>query len=279
MFTKVEVSNSGGTLTLQLGDTSSGIFVQEITGLDPVKATIQSSSFSNQDGAVFQNSRRDTRNITIQLGLTPDPATSTVRTLRQQLYAFFMPKSTVTMKFFVDDVDDASEDGYQIDGVVESCDTAMFAQEAIVNISIICFDPDFIDPIPVILTGATVSTTAMTDIAYPGTSETGMQLSVQFDREVDNFTVYFSSPGSAVRTMDVVMPGGFLAGDIMNISSEYGQKGAYLVRDGGDSQALYAISPQSFWPKLTPGANSIRIQAFGAAVPTSISYSVRYGAL
>ena len=279
MFTKVEVSNSGGTLTLQLGDTSSGIFVQEITGLDPVKATLQSSSFANQDGAVFQTSRRDTRNITFALGLDPDPAVSSVRALRQQIYSYFMPKSTVTLKFFVDDTDDTSEDGYQITGVVESCESAMFAQEPVVNISLICFDPDFIDPIPVIIYGNTVGSTVNTHINYVGTSETGIQLNVSFNRAVSGFTVFFSSPGNPTRTMDVSIPGGFLAGDSMNISSEWGGKGAYLVRSGGDNAALYAISPQSYWPKLQPGDNSFRVFVSGAAIPISLAYSTRYGAL
>jgi hypothetical protein len=280
MFSKTEVRNStGDLLTLQLGDTSSGIYIQEFTGLDPVKASIVSSAFANHDGSVYQSSRRDNRNITIKLSLDPDPAVSTVRSLRQQLYNFFMTKQMVTLKFFVDEIDDISEDGYQIVGRVESFASAMFAQEPIVDISIICFDPDFIDPVTVVLPGTTTAGTTPTHITYPGTSPAGMLLSIEFDRTCSAVTVYSGAPGMPTGAMNITIPGGFLAGDIMTFSSNPGDKGAWLVRDGGSSPALYAIDPQAYWPVLYPGDNTLRVYASGAAIPTNVSYNVRYGGL
>jgi hypothetical protein len=280
MFSKTEVRNSiGDLLTLQLGDTSSGIYIQEFTGLDPVKAAIVSSAFANRDGAVYQSSRRDTRNITIKLSLDPDPAVSTVRSLRQQLYNFFMTKSEVTLKFFVDEIDDSAEDGYQIVGRVESFASPMFAQEAVVDISIICFDPDFIDPVSVVLAGTTTAGTTPTHITYVGTSPAGILLNIEFDRACSGVTVYSGAPGMPTGSMDITIAGGFLAGDIMSFSSNPGDKGAWLVRSGGSSPALYAIAPQAYWPILYPGDNTIRVYASGAAIPTSLSYNTRYGGL
>lgn len=275
-------NSSGGLLTLQLGDTSSGFYVQEFTGLDPVKANIVSSSFANQDGAIFQSARRDTRNITIKIGLDPDPAVNTVRGLRQQLYNFFMPKSQVTMKFFVDDTDDAVEDGYQIIGRVETMSSAMFSTSSgapVVDISIICFDPDFIDPVTVTNSSLTSADTVSTHFPYVGTSPTGLVFTLNINRTVGEFTLYYMDPNSVVWSMDVVMPGNFIAGDVVTISTVPGNKYATLTRSGTQSSILYAVSPQSTWPQFAPGDNWLRVYATGASMPASVSYNTRFGGL
>lgn len=278
MFTKTEVRNNrGGLLTLQLGGVSSGITVQDVSGLDPVKATIVSSAFANQDGAVYQSSRRETRNITFKLGLSPDPAVDTVRSLRRQVYNFFSPKSEVVMKFFVDDVDDSVEDGYQVLGRVESCESPMFTQEPIVNISIICFDPDFIDPIPVTLTGLSTTDVTPHHISYLGSSETGILLTLNVNRVLSQFTLYYTDANSVTWSMDVV--GSFIAGDVVAISTVPGNKYATLVRSGVITPVLYAVSPQSIWPELAPGDNWLRVYATGAAIPATVTYTTRYGGL
>lgn len=278
LFTKVEVRNSQGSLlTLQLGDTSNGILVQEFTGLDPVKATLVSSSFANQDGAIYQASQRDTRNITLKLGIDPDPSVSTVRALRNQVFSFFRPKSEVTMTFFVDDASDSAVGGYQIVGRVESCASAMFVQEPEVDISIICFDPDFIDPIPVTLTGMWTTDTQPRYVTYPGTSETGITLSLNINRTLSQFTLYYTDPNNVIWSMDVVVP--LVVGDVVTVSTVSGSKGATLVRNGITSSILYAISPQSVWPQLSPGVCKLRVSATGAGIPVTISYTKRYGGL
>src|SRR3954470_19978896 len=113
MIYKVEVrSPQGDLLTLELDDISDGLLVKEIKGLDPVKATLVSSSFAQQDGSYYQSSRRENRNIGLVLGLVPDPAVSSVRAVRNGLYRYFMSESAVSLRFF-DDEDDLTVD---IDG-------------------------------------------------------------------------------------------------------------------------------------------------------------------
>jgi hypothetical protein len=126
MLVAFEVSTrQGDTLTLPLDDVSSGVIVQNISGLAPVKATLVSSSFAGVDGEQYQSSRRETRNITIKLGLDPDPLTSSVSELRQQLQGFFMPKSEIDLTFYRNDTVDVS-----IAGVVESFDSELFSQDS-----------------------------------------------------------------------------------------------------------------------------------------------------
>lgn len=274
MLTTIEArSRQGDLLSLPLDDDSSGFRVAKVEGLDPVKATLVSSAFANDDGEMYQSSRRETRNIKFNIELDPDPETDTVRSLRKKLYRFFMPESEVRLTFVL-------EEGLDVDivGRVESCETDHFSQEPAVDISIICFEPDFYDPTPVVVTGTTTAGDTPMTITYDGTTETGIQLVLNVDRALPEFTVYHIPPNDSVRTLEFDnFP--LQAGDVLTISTVSGSKGATLVRAGVTSSVLYGISPQSNWIELMPGDNGIRVYAEGAAVPLSIEYINKYGGL
>lgn len=273
MLTRVDVrSNQGALLTLPLNDTTSGLVVQNIDGLDPVKATIVHNSFAQLDGTQYQSSRREARNLKLTLGLAPDYITDTVGDLRSRLYNFFMPKSAISLSFYMDD-----DSVFDISGRVESFETALFSQEPEVDISLICFDPDFKDPTGEILHGNTVSTTTRTLVTYQGTVETGVVFDLHVNRSLTAFTIYHNPPDGTMRQMDFA--GSLVAGDLLTISSVVGSKGAILTRSGVQSSLLYSISPQSAWIELMPGDNYIRFYAPGAAVPYDLSYTNRYGGL
>lgn len=274
MLTAVEArSRQGDLLSLPLEDVTSGFIVAKIEGLDPVKATLVSSSFANADGEQYQSSRRETRNIKFNIELDPDPELETVRDLRKRLYRFFMPESEVRLTFIL-------EEGLDVDivGRVESCETDHFSQEPAVDISIICFEPDFYDPTPVVVTGETTAGETPMPITYDGTTETGIQLVLNVDRALPEFTVYHVPPDDVIKTLEFDnFP--LETGDVLTISTVSGSKGATLVRAGTTSSVLYGVSPQSNWIELMPGDNSIRVYAEGAPVPLEIEYITKYGGL
>lgn len=273
MLTMVQVTNSQGSLlNLPLEDISGGLIVEEITGLDPVKATLVSSSFAGFDGSQYHSSRRENRNITMRLGLEPDYVTTSVQDLRRRVYSFFMPKTEVKLRFIM-------SDGFMVDifGRVESCETAHFTQEPAVDISLLCFDPDFVDPTPVVVNGSTTSDTTETLISYIGSVETGIELVLNVDRTLTEFTFYHRPPDGTLRTLDFAAP--LQAGDVLTINTVPGSKTVTLNRSGTNSSILYGVSPQSNWIELIPGDNYIRVYAEGAAIPYSITYANRYGGL
>lgn len=273
MLAQVVVSNpQGDLLTLPLDDISSGIIVEEIDGLDPVKATLTSTSFAGIDGEQFQNASRDTRNITMQLGMDPDPSVGTVQDVRRRLYGFFMPESPVGLSFIMDDGTPFNTTGY-----VETFVAPLFAQEPVANLSIICYDPDFYDPTPTVITGNTTSGTDTIDIPYDGTSKAGFVLTLSPTSSLSEFTVYYTPAGGATQTLDFVAP--LAAGDVLTLSTVPGSKGATLVSGGTSSSVLYGVSSQATWIMLTPGDASIRVYAEGSAQPFTLSYTSKYGGL
>lgn len=272
MLVKVEVrTRQGNLLSLPLEDISDGIIVGDIEGLDPVKATLVSSSFAGLDGQQYQSSRRDLRNIRIKLDLDPDP-TDTVRDLRNRLYGFFMPKSEVDLRFYM-------EDGLtvNISGRVESFEAQLFTAEPAADISIICFDPDFQGLAPVVISGNTVSTNAEFLINYEGTVETGIEFTLLPNRTLTEFAIYHRAPDDTMRILEFAAP--LAVGDMLNISTVSGSKGATLLRTGTSTSVLYGISPQSNWTELASGPNYFTVYAVGAAIPFQIKYVNKYGGL
>jgi hypothetical protein len=183
-----------------------------------------------------------------------------------------MPKSVVELTWVDDDTTSVT-----IEGRVEKMETALFSQEPAVNISVICFDPDFYDPIPVDVTGMLTSDTVAKSVTYGGTVEAGVTLTVNVNRTLAEFTVYHKPPNDDMRTLDFSYP--LVAGDVLVISTVPGSKGAILTRSGTQSSVLYGISPQSNWLSLEPGVNTLLVQADGAGVPLTFEYLNKYGGL
>ena len=273
MLTKVEVrTTTGMLLVLPLEDASDGFVIEDIAGIDPVKATLVSSSFANLDGASYHSSRREARNLLLKLALEPDFVATTARQLRTTLYSYFMPKSTVSLRFFMSD-----ELTVDISGVVESFESSLFTKEPKVDISIMCFDPDFLELESVVVEGDTVADATEFLIEYNGTVETGIVFVLNVDRALTEFTIYHRPPDDQIVTLDFAAA--LEADDVLTITTIPGSKSVTLVRDATLSSLLYGMSPQSNWIELRNGDNHFRVYALGDPIPFTIEYIPRHGGL
>lgn len=274
MLTKVEVKPGQGTLlTLPLGDASGGYVIKDIDGLDPVKATFVSSNNAQLPGATFQSSSRETRNIVMKVGLEPDFGVTTVKKLRTNLYGFLMPETPVELHLYDDE-------GLvvNINGRVESFETPLFVKEPEVNISIVCFDPDFVEPNPILMSGMSTSGSTETLIPYKGTVDSGVQFYLNLNRPLTTFTIYHRAPDNVIQALE--FSASLISGDVLYISTVNGDKGAKLTRAGSSSSLLYGVSSQSVWVQLKKnGDNYIRVSASGAGIPFDLKYVNRYGGL
>lgn len=282
LLNALKVTNSRGSdLNLPLEDVSAGFQVRNIDGLDPVAATLVSSSFANMDGEQYHSSRRVARNIKLTLGLEPDYGLMDVKTLRDQLYNFFMPKTTAFLSFHL--FDRFSEDiltntlDLLIAARIETFESALFSSDPAVDISMMCFNPDFFDPNDVTFSGDSVSDLTESTLSYAGTVDTGGIFSLNVDRDLSEFTIYFKPADQTLMTIDLSYP--LLADDVLSISSVPGSKYVTLTRGGVESSILYAQSPQSGWLELQPGDNTIRVYAEGDPIPYTFVYTNKYGGL
>lgn len=275
---KVEVTNSrGDLLILSLSDVSNGYVVEDIGGLGPVKSSIVTSNFATMEGQQRQSSSREARNITIKLGYEPDYSVDqSVRALRSRLYDFFMTTEMVELRFY-------TTNGVVVktNGEVETCEPAIFTAEPQMDISILCFDPDFIDPTPVEITNvfSTVDN-APHLVRVHGSAKTGLnEISFTAPKPLSEFTIYHTTPQGALNTMQISAP--LQVNDIVRICTIKGKKSITLTRGGNTTSLLWAVSPQSPWVLLERGDNQLYLNASisGPSAPVFVSYNNRYGGI
>lgn len=273
MLNKIDVTNHrGNILSLEMEENDSGYQIASIDGLDPVKATLVSTSYTGTDGEYFQSAKRPARNIVIKLDLDPNFDTNTYESLRNALYSYFMPKAKISMRFYL-------TSGLYVDiiGIVEDIKSPLFEQDPPVNISVMCFQPDFTDPRIITVDGFTVDDNTNTAIDYPGTVETGTILTLNLNRDLDEFTIYNMDEGGTLYQLD--FGGTLLDGDELVLSSLRGNKGITLTRASVSSSYLYGRSAQSSWIEFAEGLNQFRVYAEGDPIPYVLEYVVRYGGL
>lgn len=272
MLAKVDIETRGGqVLTLPI-HAEDGIVVNSIEGLGPVKATLVSSSFAGQDGAQHHSSRREARTIKFDLGFEADYINDTVQDLRDRVYSFLMPMSEVKLRFY-------QHDGFRQDivGVVETCEPPMFSEEPKVEATLMCFKPDFLDPVPKVVKGFTGEDLTAADIQYDGTVDTGIEFKITPNRPVGSFTIYHVAGDGILRQLDYTLP--LLASDELTITTVRGAKSAILKRAGTVESVVYGVSPQSKWIEFSNGMNEVRVYASGGPVPWQITRTDRYGGL
>lgn len=273
MLNEVEAHNSqGAILNLALDDISDGIVLSGVDGLDPVEAKIVTSSFATVDGTQYHAASRADRNIVFHFDLEPDYTTESVKDVRKRLYAYFMPKTPVDLIF-----KDTVDPDVTISGRIESCGAPLFTKEPKMDVSIICFRPDFVDPVEVVVSHNTVSDSSTFTINYPGTVETGIVFKMTLNRSLTEFTLTNTAGDGELQRMDFASP--LLSGDVLEINTIALQKDAKRTRSGIEVPLLYGVSPQSSWIELRPGINTFRIYAAGAAIPCTITYTAKYGGL
>jgi hypothetical protein len=254
-------------------DSSAGYVVKDIEGLNPVKATLTSSTLSQVDGAQFQNARRDPRNITISVGLEPDYVTTTVQSLRDALYSYFTTKAVVDLAFFLDNVE------YVVTtGQVESCENSMFSADPQVDISLICYDPDFYFPEMTNLSSETVPNTNANMVDYQGTTDTGVIFTLNVNRDMTSVILYNIAPDGIVQQFGIT-GATFTDGDVIIVNSVPGFRSVTLTRDGVTSSILYWVDAFPTWITLKKGINQFRAYSLGNGVPYDLTYTAKIGGI
>lgn len=272
MVNKVEVrTDQGLVLTLPLFDTSDGYVVEEIEGLDPVDAVLTYSSMVGQDDELEQSAKRVKRNIIFTLGYEPNYMNSTVKSLRDRLYIFFMPKANVTLKFFSDDMPPV-----EIKGRVEKMNAPLWAKDPVAKISIVCGKSDFVGEVFTV-EGFSTDGPEEIEVEYEGTIPTGGLLRVNPTRDISSFTMTNRLSDFNFLAQEFSYP--LITADILEINSVPLQKGARLTRGQENISVLYGVSPFGQWINLHQGTNRLRLSAAGEPIPWSFQYANKYGGL
>lgn len=301
MVTALKVTNYlGDELLIDPFDPeSSGFLITNISGITPVKADINFTSLTTNDGGLFNSARIGTRNITLKLVYFPKP---TIEETRQLSYKFFPIKKEVTLEFETETRKAA------ITGYVESNDISIFTKAEYSSISIICPDPyfystkddeqinvDFYGTVPLFafpfpytqdhvpyhetiseqFVGARVvfsevQTFSETTVNYVGDAETGMEITFRaLANDIGNITIYNreTQEGMTIDANKISSYTGqaFSTGDMIFINTNRGKKTVYLIRGGNSINILNCIDRNSSWLQFRKGENKFAFSADNTA--------------
>lgn len=276
---KIENSNHE---ILELTGNEANWQVVSITGLNPPPAQINTTAIAGMDGAKFNSSKLETRNLVITLKL--NGGQSTVETNRQQLYRFFRTKDTCRFYFR-----NTNRDVF-IDGLVETCEVDLFELGQAMQISIICPQPYFkaVDEIieemssvvalfvfpfaideddPIAFSELDV--TRETDIFNDAEAETGAVFTATFAASVSSLKIVDTSTGETFQVNY-----NFVENDILTINTNKGEKSVSLLRSGVRYNLFGYMVRGSIFFQLLPGDNYFRYEADGGTENINVFITV-----
>ena len=284
MFT-ARIENSNGEL-LTLTGYEPAYQVIYILGLNPPSAQLNLSTMVGLDGAKFNSSKLNTRNIVLTVRINGN-----VEQNRLNLYKYFPTKEPVKFYYQNDTLD------VYIEGYVENVECDYFVNGEMAQISIVCPQPYFksIDEIiadssntfakfhfpfsinidePVVI--STIDDNESIVINNASESSTGALINVDVKETINSIEIKNTTTGD-----DMTLNYAFQSGDLIVINTNKGSKSIVLIR-GGVSYNLFAAMRQgSEFIQLRQGENVIDYTCDGGsthdeAVTITFRYSLCY---
>lgn len=282
MLTEVKAFSSWPSApSLPLSDTGRAetdlIQIRNIDGLNPVKASVNTSPFGSVDGEAFVGSNVLSRNIVITVCPNPDWKTWTYESLRRLLYQYFMPKRSVQLVFYSDDMPPV-----EITGVVEDVSVNQFSKDPELLVSIICPYPYFTALDPTVVTGQSIRTGGVVKkVTYDGNVETGVYVEVSYTSGSNPGSIGIQIGNPAVSHFTALLANMITSTKYFELSSVPLQK--YVQSVATDTGLIVNMLPNvqvgSSWPLLLPGDNDFSVITDVGIQDWRLVYYERFGGL
>lgn len=256
MYTLICENSRGQQLNLTRNEE---YIVARVDGLTPPTASINTTKVALGDGAIFNSSAVNERNIVITLYITGN-----IERNRQRLYSLFKTKEACRV-FFKNRYRDVYIDGY-----VESFDATIFDKTQKVQVSILCPSPYFVNvnqqeydfswvsrgfefPFSVPAEGVelgTIENISSVNIINNGDVDTGIKIILTARGTVLNPTI-INTQTNEKMTINYSLK----SGDVVTITTGRGQKNVCLTRGGTTTNIISRLSANSTWFKVLVGDN------------------------
>lgn len=302
MIKSITVTNpKGESLVLDLfHPEKSGLIVKSVSGLGPPKATINNTDLATADGALYSSARASTRNIVFNLQFMYAP---TIEDSRQKTYKYFPLKKKIKIRVETDNRT------LETEGYVESNQPDIFSKEESTQISILCLDPFFYDPLPSLAQFATVtaafefpfSNESLTEdliefgtinldtrstLNYEGDVDTGVLITIHALGEVSGKIIVYNVETLEQIAIDLsriktLIKRDFGNGDDIIISTVSGDKYVQILHDGKYTNGISAIEKNADWFQISVGRNIFNFTATSGVDHLAMTFSYRnaYGGI
>lgn len=278
---QAKIENSSGNI-MTLTGVEPTYQIISITGLNPPSAQINTTTIVGLDGAVFNSSKLQTRNLVLTVKINGN-----VEQNRLLLYSYFKTKDWCKFYYTNESLD------VSIEGYVESVECDLFSNSEMAQISILCPYPYF-KSLSEILTDSSKS---IPQFYFPFSINIGEPVVISTLDESSGIAVYNSSESETGVTVQInildacssieiknITTGddfeinfSFLANDTVIINTNKGQKSIKLIRSGVISNIFSAIQQGSVFFQLAPGVNNFEYLVDNSAANNDeITITFRY---
>lgn len=234
--------------------------IEDINGLSPASATINTSAGAYIDGALYNSSKVDMRTLEIAFAIERNAAAN-----RIEVYKVLKPKQQVRAYY------ESSVRSVQIDGYVKSVNIDHFGMKQVVTVSILCPSPFWESAQQVVSELSTVRGLFHFPFASTETPELVFSYldpyaSVEVINEGDVQTgiiieLYANAPVSNPRIYDyltgehIALNYSMQAADLITIDTRTGKKTVTLLRNGATSNIFNSLAKDSKWLQLDFGGS------------------------
>lgn len=278
----------------------SGLIIDNIDGMGPPQADINSNEVATIDGGIFTSARAQQRNIVITLSMMFDVL---IEDSRLKTYKYFPIKKPVTIELITDRRHGVCT------GYVESNTPTVFTNHESTQISIICPDPYFyeLEQSIEVFTGVkslfefpfrndslTENLLIFGDIRednrgtldYKGDVDTGILITCHvMTGSVENLTIWNTDTLERMRidTQKITQLFGvtFSQGDDIIINTKTGEKQVQLLHEGRYYNIISCVAKDANWFQLTAGPNTFTFVADSgeSGMMMTITYRNAYGGM
>ena len=278
MFNMIFENKDGKQLTFGAG---SPYTITEFQGLNPPKATINTNTTATLDGAMFNSSKLDMRNINVAFAIEEEAEKN-----RLAVYEVIQTKYPLRIYYKSDFLD------IFIDGYVEELDVSYFAKKNTVTVNVLCPFPYFKGAQEIINELSSVAPLFHFPFASEGGSgdlvfgeiDTLTSVTVENNGSVSTgltFELYAKNNISNPKLVDYVTAEymelniEMLTGDLITITTGQGNKTVTLLRNGVRSNIFNLLSKNSTWLQLPAGGGTYFYEV-GAGLVTDLDVTIKH---
>lgn len=271
---------------LQLTQNESEYQLINIEGLNPPNADIHTTTIYGMDGALFNSSKLNTRELVLYIRLNGNVAEQ-----RLKLYNLFRTKEkcTINYKSSIRDV--------FIEGYASTVEVSPFDNQNIFQVAILCPQPYFQSVIDIVQDASSVinkfqfpfaidynspivisefETNKINTIMNNSEVETGFLAAINVNNTFQKIIIRNVVSGEQIGLSDT-----FIKGDIITIDTNKGSKSVRLFRNGVDSNLFTKVIKNSVFFQLKSGMNNLAYQInnsdeFNHYVSVQFTFRERY---
>lgn len=259
---------------------NSAFTVTEIEGLNPPEATINTSEIALMDGAKFNSSKLNMRNINVAFAIERQAAKN-----RLEVFKVLKSKQWVKMTYI------GQYRQVFIEGYIESIDITYFEMKQIVTCSILCPSPYFKEAQIIVNELLNIVSAFHFPFASPAEPElifsyinNEIGIVIENDGDIDCGLIIELYAKDAVSNPKVFnyITGDYIGlnfsmqeGDLITIDTRQGQKSVTLLRGGVESNIFNYIVQGSTWLQLSANGDTF-VYEVGTGLASDLSLTFKH---